>query len=169
MIVCETERLRLRHFSLDDAEFIVRLLNVPSFIENVGDKGVHTLDDARAYLLDGPLASYERFGFGLNRVELKHTAVPIGMCGLLKRDALDDADIGYALLPEYWSNGFAIESAGAVLNAAKTTFGLKRVLAVVNPGNEISIRLLERLGFRYERMVWLNEGEPGTMLYGTNF
>ncbi len=169
MIVCETERLRTRHFCLDDAEFTLRLLNEPSFVENIADKGVRTLADARAYLLSGPMASYKRFGFGLNRVELKVSSVPIGMCGLLKRDSLEDADIGYAFLPEYCAKGYAFESAFAVMNYANTALALERLVAVVNPANQRSIRLLEKLDFKYEKMVSLYESEPEINLYGINF
>ena len=115
MAVVETPRLTLRRFTLDDAEFIFGLLNQPSFLEFIGDKGVRTLDDARDYLLKGPIASYETFGFGLYLVNRKQDGTPIGMCGLLKREALQDVDIGFAFLPEFWSKGYAVESASAVL------------------------------------------------------
>src|SRR5205809_1402527 len=105
-MILETDRLQLRLLSVDDAEFILRLLNEPSFIQNIGDRGVRTLDDARAYITNGPIASYEKHGFGLLLVQLKTTGTPIGICGLLKRDALPEPDIGYALLPEFWSNGY---------------------------------------------------------------
>ena len=168
MIVVETERLRLRHFTVDDGGFILRLLNEPSFIKNITDKGVRTLDDAQAYILSGPLASYQRFGFGLNQVELKDGGVSIGMCGLLKRDALEDADLGYAFLPEYWSNGYARESAAAVMAGASRTFGLRRVVAVTNTDNERSIRVLEKLGFRYEKMIIVHENEPAIKLFASD-
>ena len=147
MFILETERLRLRRLSVDDAEFILRLLNEPSFIHNIGDRGVRTIEDARAYILKGPIASYEKFGFGLLLVEEKETGVPVGICGLLKRDVLEDVDIGYALLPEFWSQGYAFESASAVMSYASEKLGAKRVLAVVNPDNQSSIRLLEKWVF----------------------
>ena len=154
--VLETERLVLRFFDFDDSEFIVRLLNEPSFIEHIGDKGVRSLKDARQYLMKGPLDSYERFGYGLNMVELKESGESIGMCGLVRRDNLDDADIGYAFLERYWSRGYARESAGAVLNHARNTLGLDRIVAIVTPGNHSSIRLLEKIGLTFERMIRLN-------------
>jgi RimJ/RimL family protein N-acetyltransferase len=169
MIVLETERLRLRHFSLDDAGFILRLLNEPSFIENVNDKGIRTLDDARAYLRDGPMASYSKHGFGLNQVELKESGVPIGMCGLLKRDSLDDAEVGYAFLPEFWSKGYAIESTSAVVADGRETFGLTRLLAVTNAGNDASIRVLEKIGFRFEMMLKLFADEPEIKVFSYDF
>ena len=164
-MILETERLQLRRLSVDDAEFILRLLNEPSFIQNIGDRGVRTIDDARAYILKGPIASYEEFGFGLWMVETRLENTPIGICGLLKRDVLDDVDIGYALLPEFWSQGYALESASAVTSYASESLGLKRVVAVVNADNQSSIRLLERMGFKYERMVRLSEGAAEIKLF----
>jgi RimJ/RimL family protein N-acetyltransferase len=164
--IIETDRLRVRTLSVDDAEFILRLLNEPSFIQNIGDRGVRTPDDARAYVLKGPIASYEKFGFGLWMVETKSEAVPIGICGLLKRDVLEDVDIGYALLSEFWSQGYALESASAVISYAREKLGLKRVVAVTNADNQSSIRLLEKMGFKYERMVRLSEDAPEIKLFG---
>ncbi len=110
-MVLETHRLRLRRLSVDDAGFILRLLNEPSFIQNIGDRNVRTIEEARAYILNGPVASYETHGFGLWMVETKDAGTHIGICGLLKREVLEDVDIGYALLPEFWSRGYALESA----------------------------------------------------------
>ena len=165
MMILETDRLQLRLLSVDDAEFILRLLNEPSFIQNIGDRGVRTADDARAYILKGPIASYEKFGFGLWMVETRSAAAPIGICGLLKRDVLEDVDIGYALLPEFWSQGYALESASAVMSYASVKLGLRRVVAVTNSDNKSSIRLLEKMGFQYERMVRLSEGAPEIKLF----
>src|ERR1043166_3210050 len=113
MKVLETDRLLLRWLNDDDAPFILELLNDPSFIRFIGDKGVRTLDDARNYILNGPVASYEKFGYGLYATELKDGSVPIGMCGILKRDTLPHPDIGFAFLPRYWNKGYAFESAAA--------------------------------------------------------
>ena len=172
-MIIETERLQLRRLSVDDAEFILRLLNEPSFIQHIGDRRVRTLEDARAYILKGPVASYEKFGFGLWMVETRSEATPIGMCGLLKRDVLEDVDIGYALLPEFWSQGYALESATAVMTYAREKLRATRVLAVVNADNQSSIRLLEKLGFQFERMVRLSEDAPEIKLFaadgGTDF
>lgn len=169
MIILETERLRLRRLSVDNAEFILRLLNEPSFIQNIGDRGVRTLEDARAYVLKGPVASYEKFGFGLWLVETKSPDAPIGICGLLKRDVLEDVDIGYALLPEFWSQGYALEAASAVMSYAKETLGSQQVLAVVNADNQSSIRLLEKLGLKYERMIRLSDDAPEIKLFSVEF
>ena len=159
MRVLETQRLLLRYFRTDDAKFILQLLNEPAFREHVGDKGVRTLDDAKLYLENGPIDSYERFGYGLNMVELKDSGEPIGMCGLVRRDNLEDADIGYAFLEQYWSRGYARESAEAVLSHARETLGLERIVAIVTPRNHSSIKLLENIGLSFERMIRLTDDE----------
>jgi RimJ/RimL family protein N-acetyltransferase len=167
MMVLQTDRLRLRKLSVDDAEFILRLVNEPSFIKNIGDKGVRTLDDARSYILNGPMSSYEKHGFGLWLVEMQGSGTPIGICGLLKRDALEDVDIGYALAPEFWSNGYGEESALGVMSYAIKDLGLRRVVAVTNSDNQSSIRLLERIGFRFERMIRLSDADPELKLFAS--
>ena len=159
MKVLETERLILRRLSDDDAAFIVALLNQPSFIQYIGDKGVRTLDDARRYIQNGPAKSYEENGFGLNKVELKSSGTPIGISGLVKRDTLPDADIGFAFLPEYWDQGYAIESARAVMEHARDVLGIERVVAITSPDNEASGKLLLKLGFAFERFVHSPDGE----------
>ena len=164
-MILETDRLQLRMLAVDDAEFILRLLNEPSFIQNIGDRGVRSIDDAEAYILKGPIASYEKFGFGLWLVETRPGRVPIGICGLLKRDVLEDVDIGYALLPEFCSQGYALESASAVMSYAREKLGLKRVVAVTNSNNGSSIRLLEKMGFKYKRMVRLSVDAPEIKLF----
>jgi RimJ/RimL family protein N-acetyltransferase len=153
VVVLETDRLVLRRLTADDSPFILRLLNDPSFLQHVGDRGVRSLADARQYILSGPIASYERFGFGLFLVELKETHAPIGICGLLKRDALDDVDLGFAFVPESWSKGYAFESTSATLAYAHDTHHLKRVVAITSPDNIASINLLVKLGFYFDRMV----------------
>jgi RimJ/RimL family protein N-acetyltransferase len=162
--VLTTSRLTLRRLSPADAEFIVELLNDPAFLRFIGDKAVRNADDARQYILDGPVASYERNGFGLWLVELKETGHPVGMCGLLKRESLPDVDIGFAFLPAYRSQGYAFEAASAVLNYGRTEFGLKRIVAITNPDNAGSIRVLHKIGMRFERMITVSEGEPEIQL-----
>ena len=156
MTVLETERLSLRKLTVDDAEFILALLNEPSFLRYIGDKKVRNLDDARQYILNGPVASYERHGFGLNCVELRESHTPIGMCGLLKREELPDPDIGFALLPDFWNKGFAFEAATAVLEDARERLNVQRILATTSLDNDASINLLQRLGFRFEEVVKLS-------------
>src|SRR5215211_4271713 len=156
MTVLETERLFLRCFTVDDAGFILTLLNEPSFLRYIGDKQVRELEHARQYILNGPVASYERNGFGLNLAELRESHTPIGMCGLIKREELPDPDIGFAFLPDFWNKGFAFEAAAAVLRDAHVRLGSQRVLAITSLDNEASIGLLQRLGFRFERDMKLS-------------
>lgn len=166
MIVLETERLALRHLSPEtDAEFILRLLNEPSFLQYVGDKGVRTLDDARNYICNGPMKSYEQNGFGLYKVELKEKGESIGICGLIKRENLPDPDIGVAFLPEYWRQGYALESAVAVMKHARQVLRLERVLAITSPDNEASARLLGKIGLRFDRLIKLSEDAAEVRLF----
>lgn len=167
MIVLETERLTLREITTDDAEFLLRLLNEPSFIQNIGDRNVRTIEDACNYALNGPIASYERHGFGLYLVELKKTREPIGISGLVKRDSLPHADIGFAFLPDFWRRGYAVESALAVRQYALDVLGLKRFLAIVNPANAGSIKVLEKIGLGYDRMIRVTPDAPEICLYSS--
>jgi len=156
VIVLTTERLRLRHMTVDDAAFMLRLLNEPSWLRFIGDRGVKTLADAQSYILNGPVEMVSRLGFGFYIVELKDQAEPagpVGICGLAQRPYLEDVDIGFAFLPEFWGQGYAFEAASAVLELARTRLGLRRVLATVRPGNQSSIKLLEKLGLRYEKTM----------------
>jgi RimJ/RimL family protein N-acetyltransferase len=151
--ILETERLVLRRLTKDDAAFILELLNEPAFLENIGDRGARTLADARRYIARGPMESYRKFGFGLYLVELKDSGAPIGICGLLKRDWLEDVDIGFAFLQKFRSRGFGRESAAAVMHYGWTTLHLKRIVAITKPTNQASIALLEKLGLRFEKII----------------
>ncbi len=165
MLVRETPRLRLRRVAARDADFILELLNEPDFIRFIGDKGVRTIHAARRYILDGPLASYRRHGFGLYLVELKETGAPIGICGLVKRDSLEDVDVGFAFLQRFRGQGYAFEAAAASLAHAREDLGLARVVAITAPDNEASIRLVEKLGLRFDRMVELAGIDGETRLF----
>ncbi len=166
MTVLETKRLLLRQFTQEDADFIFELLNEPSWIQNIGDRNIRTLDDARAYIARGPAASYEKNGFGLYLVLLKETGESIGMCGLIRREGLEDVDIGYALLPRFWSKGYAAEAAQGVKDYAKDMVGLKRIVAIVDPANQGSIRVLEKIGLHYEKMIRLSADDIDLKLFG---
>ncbi|WP_224242030.1 GNAT family N-acetyltransferase [Hyalangium gracile] len=155
MKVFETERLVVRRFVLEDAPFILGLLNEPSWLRFIGDRGVRNLEDARRYLETVPLTQYARHGFGLYRVELKD-GTPIGMSGLLRRDTLPDVDIGFALFPRYWGSGYAWEVASAMLAYGRDTLKLPRIAAIVDPTNQSSIKLLKKLGMTFERKVRLS-------------
>ncbi len=153
MTVTETARLRLRRLSSSDAAFILELLTDPDFIANVGDRGVHSLEDAQRYIADGPAQSYQRLGFGLYLVERKDSRVALGLCGLLRRDSHPDVEVGFAFLPQARRRGYGLEAAAATLQLGVEALGLRRIVAITAPDNVGSIRILERLGLRFERMV----------------
>lgn len=167
-VVLRTERLQLRHMGASDAAFMLGLLNQPSWLRFIGDRGVRTVAAARDYILAGPVDTVRRLGFGFYVVELAQSGSPIGMCGLAKRDFLDDIDIGYAFLPQHWGQGYAREAASGVLAHAKNDIGLPRIVATVRPDNVSSIRLLEKLGLCFERVLERPEGEE-LHLYGMEF
>ena len=160
----ETKRLRIREFTEQDAAFIVKLLNEPAFIQHIADKGVRSLKDAERYLEEGPMASYGKFGFGLWHVALKKTGLPIGMCGLLKRDYLEDVDIGFAFLADHWRKGYALEAASAVMAHATGCLGLEKLVAIVGKDNARSVSLLGKLDFRFERYIRLPDETTDVML-----
>jgi len=164
-VVIETARLVLRQLELSDAAFILELLNEPAFLQFIGDKGVRTLADAEGYIGKGPGDSYARHGFGLYAACLRD-GTPLGICGLVKRDGLSDVDVGFAFLARYRLQGFAVESAAAVLAHAKQELRLRRVVAITAPDNPGSIAVLERIGLEFERMIRLEEHSPELRLYG---
>ena len=161
-MVIRTARLRLRELTLDDAPFVLQLLNDPSFLRYIGDRGVRDLADARRYIGRGMLDSYARHGFGLWLVEMPaEEDRPIGLCGLVSRENLPAPDIGFAFLPAWWSQGYAHEAATAVMAHARHVLGLRQVLAIAAPQNASSLRLLARLGFAYARDVLMpGDSEP---------
>jgi RimJ/RimL family protein N-acetyltransferase len=165
--ILETERLVLRELCAGDAEFILQLVNEPAWLQYIGDKGIRTVEAAREYIQKGPVPMYARFGFGLWLVELKQQTVPIGICGLIKRETLEDVDIGFAFLTSYWRKGYGFESASATLAHGRKVFGLKRIVAIMSPDNYSSHCLLEKLGFRFERLVRLSSNAPEIKLYAT--
>lgn len=166
VIALETERLVLAQLTAQDAPFILQLVNEPSFIQNIGDRGVRTIFDAEKYIANGPVTSYALNGFGLWRVTLKETGEAIGMCGLIRRDALEDVDVGYAFLPRFWGKGYASEAVRGALTFAKTSAQLTRVVAIVDPNNQGSIRVLEKAGFQFEKMVQLSADDIELKLFG---
>jgi RimJ/RimL family protein N-acetyltransferase len=165
MIVCETPRLRLRHLTPQDAAFILELLNEPDFIRNIGDREVRTLEDARRYISSGTVTGYEKSGFGLYLVELQAGATPIGVCGLLKRDYLEDVDVGFALRAGFRNQGYAFEAACAVMRFGQEVLGLGRIVAITSPDNYASIKLLRRLGLEFERNIRVPDVARDTSLF----
>ncbi|MGD8781498.1 MAG: GNAT family N-acetyltransferase [Ignavibacteria bacterium] len=169
MVILKTSRLILRKLTSNDTEFIVELLNEPSFIKYIGDKKVRTTKDAEKYLLHGPIKSYEQHGFGLYLVELKETNEPAGVCGLIKREHLDNVDIGFAFLKRFNGKGFVTESAKAVLDYGKSEFGLKRIVAITQLDNMGSIRVLEKIGMSFEKLIRLPDEDKDLKLYSVSF
>jgi ribosomal-protein-alanine N-acetyltransferase len=165
MIVCETARLRLRHLLDTDAPFILELLNEPDFIRNIGDRQVRTLEDARSYIQHGPMVSYRQHGFGLLLVELQENGAPIGICGLLKRDYLDDVDVGFALRESYRGRGYAFEAATAAIRHGREALGISCIVAITSPDNHASMNLLRKLGLEFERTVRLPDQSRDTCLF----
>jgi RimJ/RimL family protein N-acetyltransferase len=163
----ETNRLLLRKLTVDDTAFMLDLLNQPSFIQFIGDRGVRTLDDTREFILTRYIAAYERLGFGIYLTMRRESKIPIGICGLVKRDGLDDVDIGYAFLPQYWSQGYASESVSAVLAYARNKLGIRRILGITTPDNFGSIRVLEKAGLKFERMIQLAGDESELKLFAS--
>lgn len=161
-----TPRLTLRRFTEDDAPFILELLNDPDWLRFIGDKSVQTLDDARRYLRDGPITMYARFGLGLNCVELK-SGVPAGMCGLIRRDGVEDVDLGFAFLPAYRSRGYAREAASATLAHGHDALGLRRIVAFTAADNAPSARLLADIGMCLERTTTLPHSAEELLLFAS--
>lgn len=160
----ETDRLTLRTITLDDAPFYLTLVNDPAFIEHIGDRGERTLEQARDSMSRRAIASLAEHGYSMYLVQLRD-GTPIGMCGLVRRATLDCTDLGYAFLPGYRGQGYAVEAARAVLDHAHRDIGLTRLLAITFPGNAGSIAVLGKLGFQFEHFTHLDENDPGTNIY----
>ena len=168
-VVLETPRLSLRELTLDDAGLMLAIWTDAAFVRNVADRGIRTLEQAQTAMRDGPLRLYEDYGYGPFRVALKACDTPIGICGLFRREGLDVPDIGYALLPDYYSNGYMIEASKRVLQFARDERGIGRLLAIVAPNNGASVRLLKKLGLEFERMIRLPGDEQDLALYSIDF
>lgn len=162
----ETERLSLRRLTLDDAELMLAVWNDPSFIRHVGDRGIRTIDAARVALEEGALKFYSDYGYGPFRVALIADDSPVGVCGLFRREGLDEPDIGFSVFPEYWRKGFAYEAASAVVDHAETDLQLQRLIAIVSPENDPSVALIEKLGLQFERMYRLPGEDDDIAVYG---
>lgn len=165
----DTERLTLRELTGDDAAFLVALYTDPDFIANVGDRGVRTLEDARRYIDQVLRRSYQEHGFGLWLMASKESGAALGMCGLLRRDWHPHVEIGFALLPAARLQGYTLEAAAGVAQFARDSLHLERLVALTAPDNRGSIRVLERLGFRFERMVRAKEAEGDSRLFSLQF
>lgn len=165
MKILETERLLLRQLTAEDAELMLELLNDPDFIRYVADRGVRTMEEAAEFIRNRMLPSYEKVGFGFYLVEEKASREPIGICGLVKRDGLDDVDIGFSIRRKFWRKGFAHEAAVAVLDYGRSALKLPRIVAITAPDNNSSMKLLEKLGLRFEKMIRLPGQTAETRLF----
>lgn len=164
----KSDRLIFSEFSVKDAAFVFELLNTESWLKYIGDRGVKTLEDAKIHILNKYMKSYEG-GFGMWKLSLKTNGTPIGMCGLINRDTLEDIDIGFAFLPQFESKGYGFEAASATLDFAKKSLGLKRVVAITIKENERSIALIKKLGLKHEKQFWMEGDSEELMLFGVNF
>ena len=169
MLILTTERLRLRTIETADAPFYLTLVNDPTWIANIGDRNLHSVEAARAALEQGACAMQRQLGFSLYLMERSCDAEPIGLCGLIKRDTLPDVDIGYAVLPAYCGLGYAHEAASAVLLHARRDIGLTRLLGITAPDNASSNKLLRKLGMRLVQCQPLTPGGELTNLYSIDF
>jgi len=161
----ETERLSMRRLTLDDADLMLAIWNDPAFVFHVGDRGIRTIAEARKNMSEGALKLYEDYGYGPYRVALKSDDTAVGICGLFRREGLNDADIGYGFLPEFCRRGYAYESARAVLDHARADIGLARIIAIVSPDNAASIGLTEKLGLQFEKTARLPGEDKDVSLY----
>lgn len=169
MLILQTERLNLRTITPDDAPFYLELVNDPSWIRYIGDRGLRTLDAARSAIVDGPMAMFDKLGYSLYVVERRADGRAMGMCGLIKRDILPDTDIGYALAPAYWGQGYAHEAAAAVVGLARGPLGLPRVMAITSPDNTASQQLLSKLGMAFVERTRLEGWTGDSNVYRMQF
>ena len=168
MKILETKRTILRKVTKDDAEFVLDLLNQPSFIRYIGDRNVRTIDEARDYIESRFTESYCKFGFGMWVVELKESGELIGLCGFVRRDSLPDADVGFAFLPQYERKGYAFESASAAMLYGRNVLSLARVLAITSQDNDASGKLLGKLDFKFERLIKLPHDDEELKLFSSS-
>lgn len=157
--ILTTDRLIIRELTLNDAAFILALFNTPAYLKFIGDKNVYSIEEAKAHLKNERINSYKANGFGLWLVETKESNIPIGTCGLIKRDAFEDIDIGFAFLPTYTGKGYGFEAANATLNYAYKTLNLSKVIAYANESNKASIALLKKLGLAFEKQMEFSKGD----------
>lgn len=165
MVIAETARIRVRHLTAADAIFTLQLLNQPSFIDNIADKGVRNTEDALCYLADGPIKSYHQYGYGLFMVERADTATSLGFCGLLYRDTLRETDIGFAFMPQHCGQGYALESARVVLHYGYNKLQLNRIVGLTTEHNKPSINLLTKLGMAFEKEVVMQPEKKPVLLF----
>ena len=161
----ETARLRMKPVTVNDAELMLTIWNDPAFIRNVTDRGIRTLEQSRDAIKDGAQKLFEDYGYGPYCMSLKSDGSMIGICGLFRRDNLDDPDIGFGVLPDFVGKGYAGEAAQAVVDYARDTLKIGVLTAIVSPENAPSIGLIEKLGLTYERMITMPGDDGAICLY----
>ena len=164
-IVIETERVILRKFTIDDAAFMLEMLNTPTWLRFIGDRNVKTLEEAENYLLNGNIRSYQEYGFGFYVVVIKETQESIGICGIVKREGLEDMDIGFAFFQQFMGKGYGYEAGSATLNYALNDLKIKKIVAIVDPENVVSIALLKKIGLQFKKMIQLSPKGIELMLF----
>ncbi|WP_228235501.1 GNAT family N-acetyltransferase [Allomuricauda sp. M10] len=164
-VILFTERLVISEAGLSDSTFILELLNSPSWLQFIGDKGIRTEEDAKNYIRNSLLNSYKANGFGLYKLVFKESMAPLGLCGFLKRDYLEKPDIGFALLPEFEGMGLMFEASHALIEYARSTLDFDEILAIVTPANKRSCQLLEKLGFARKNQILPPGGKEELLLY----
>lgn len=167
--ILETERLILERFTLEHAPFLKELMNSPGYLKYIGDRGVGDVQAAEQYIREKFMIAYAQYGYGFSVVSLKKGRLPIGGCGLIRRDGLPYPDIGFALLPEYSGLGYGFEIAAATIENARDALRIPQVLGITLPTNARSIRLLERIGMEFQKMIRLPGDGEELMLYGLTF
>ena len=165
----ETERLRLRPVTVDDTELMLAIWNDPAFIRNVSDRGIRTVEQARDAIESGAQKLFEDYGYGPYCMSLKSDGTMIGICGLFKRDNLEDPDIGFGVLPDYCGKGYAGEAAVAVVNFARKELGISALTAIVSPTNAPSIGLIKKLGLTFDQMITMPGDDDAICLYSKAF
>jgi len=161
MKILETQRLTLRTINADDDLFYYELVNDPTWLEYIGDKGIRTVAEARSAILEGPCLMQQRLGHSLYVMERKSDGAPLGLCGLIKRDSIPEVDIGYAIRPAYFGHGYTYEAAAAVVAYARDVLRMRRLMGLTHPGNTVSINLLAKLGLTFvEHKVLPPDGRP---------
>jgi RimJ/RimL family protein N-acetyltransferase len=157
--------LKIRELCVEDAGFVLALTNEASFIENIGDKGLSSVAEAENYILKGPWTHLQPAGYGQFAVELKDDGCLVGVCGVLFREAFDLTDVGFAFMPEFWGRGLAFEAAEAVMIYALASLGVGRISGLTSSENTASIRLLEKLGMQFEKIIKMSDDDLGTFVY----
>lgn len=167
--LCQSERLSIDLISTQDTAFIVELVNSPGWLKYIGDRKVYSEEDAKGFIENRLWAHQEKHGYGTWKVSLKEDMKAIGVCGFVKRDYLDDADIGFALLPEYQGSGYMSEAAMACLEFGKEQLGFRKVMAISNCDNLASHRLLGKIGFVNEGKILPPDEHEEIFLFSREF